>query len=126
MEKILNKLLNYSWLSTIIIVAITVVFIMLMKENTKMVLLLAEDTPLSVSFAKQKLTFKVSEAPPGLKGDTVSNTTKDIVLETGAHIQAPLFINKSRDFVVFIYSYRAVSIISYYLRNNCSANSGTT
>jgi len=36
MEKFLNKLLNYSWLSTIIIVAITVVFIMLMKENTKM------------------------------------------------------------------------------------------
>ena len=36
MEKILNKLLNYSWLSTIIIVVITVVFIMLMKENTKM------------------------------------------------------------------------------------------
>ena len=36
MENILNKLLNYSWLSTIIIVVITVVFIMLMKENTKM------------------------------------------------------------------------------------------
>jgi len=36
MEKFLNKLLNYSWLSTIIIVVITVVFIMLMKENTKM------------------------------------------------------------------------------------------
>ncbi len=36
MEKILNKLLNYSWYSTIVIVAITVAFIMLMKENTKM------------------------------------------------------------------------------------------
>ncbi len=36
MENFLNKLLNYSWLSTIIIVVITVVFIMLMKENTKM------------------------------------------------------------------------------------------
>ena len=36
MEKLLNKLLNYSWISMIVIIAITVAFFLLMKENTRM------------------------------------------------------------------------------------------
>ncbi len=36
MEKLLNKLLNYPWLSTILIIVITVFFVFMMKENTKM------------------------------------------------------------------------------------------
>ena len=36
MEKLLNKLLNYSWISMIVIVAITIGFFLLMKENTRM------------------------------------------------------------------------------------------
>ncbi len=36
MEKLLDKLLNYSWISMIVIVAITIGFFMLMKENTRM------------------------------------------------------------------------------------------
>ena len=36
MEKLLDKLLNYSWISMIVIVAITVGFFLLMKENTRM------------------------------------------------------------------------------------------
>jgi len=37
--------------------------------------------------------LKVIEAPPGLKGDTVSSPTKEVVLENGSRIQVPLFIN---------------------------------
>lgn len=41
-----------------------------------------------------KLNFKVTQAPPGVKGDTVSGGTKPVVIETGATIQAPLFIKE--------------------------------
>ena len=37
----------------------------------------------------------VSSAEPGVKGDTVSGATKTATLETGVHIQVPLFINEN-------------------------------
>lgn len=37
--------------------------------------------------------LKVTETPPGVRGDTVSGATKPATLETGAVIQVPLFIN---------------------------------
>ncbi|KKS44978.1 hypothetical protein A3I25_01610 [Candidatus Nomurabacteria bacterium RIFCSPLOWO2_02_FULL_42_17] len=40
-----------------------------------------------------KVDFKVTEAPPGIKGDTASGGGKPVTLETGAIITAPLFIN---------------------------------
>jgi len=40
-----------------------------------------------------KMDFKVIEAPPGIQGDRAQGGTKAITLETGAVIQAPLFIN---------------------------------
>lgn len=40
-----------------------------------------------------KMDFKVIEAPPGLRGDTVSGAVKTVVIETGAKIQTPLFVN---------------------------------
>jgi len=36
----------------------------------------------------------VTESDPGVKGDTATNVTKKAVLETGAVIQVPLFINE--------------------------------
>ena len=36
MEKLLNKLLNYPWISMIIILVVTVLFFMAMKDNTRM------------------------------------------------------------------------------------------
>jgi len=38
--------------------------------------------------------LKVTEAPPGVRGDSVSNTTKTAVLETGLKLQVPLFIGE--------------------------------
>jgi elongation factor P len=35
----------------------------------------------------------VTETEPGVKGDTVSNVTKQATLETGAVVQVPLFVN---------------------------------
>jgi elongation factor P len=39
-----------------------------------------------------KVQLKVTDAPPGIKGDTAQGGTKTVVLETGAEINAPLFI----------------------------------
>lgn len=39
-----------------------------------------------------KIDFKVIQAPPSLKGNTVQGGTKQVTLETGAKVNAPLFI----------------------------------
>ncbi len=44
------------------------------------------DTPLTV-------ILEVTEAEPGLKGDTASGATKPATLETGLVVQVPLFVN---------------------------------
>lgn len=36
----------------------------------------------------------VTETEPGVKGDTATNVTKKAVVETGAEIQVPMFINE--------------------------------
>jgi elongation factor P len=41
-----------------------------------------------------KVELKVKEAPPAVRGNTAQGGTKQIVLETGATINAPLFINE--------------------------------
>jgi elongation factor P len=40
------------------------------------------------------LVLKVTECEPGVKGDTVSGTTKPAVLETGVSVRVPLFVNE--------------------------------
>ncbi len=41
-----------------------------------------------------KINFKVIEAPPGIKGGRSESGTKTITLETGAKINAPLFVEE--------------------------------
>lgn len=47
-----------------------------------------------------KVNLKVVEAPPGIKGDTVSTGGKLVTLETGLKINAPLFVNEGDVLVV--------------------------
>ncbi|GAA4852159.1 elongation factor P [Algivirga pacifica] len=42
----------------------------------------------------QFVELEVVYTEPGVKGDTATNATKPVKLETGAEIQAPLFINQ--------------------------------
>ena len=58
------------------------------KERTK-----EEATPLRVELPKF-VELKVTESATGLKGDTVSAPMKEITVETGCKIQAPLFIKQ--------------------------------
>ena len=41
-----------------------------------------------------KLELKVTDAPPAIKGNTVQGGTKIVTLETGATVNAPMFINE--------------------------------
>jgi len=47
-----------------------------------------------------KVELKVVDAPPAMKGDTATSGSKQITLETGAIINAPLFVNESDTVVV--------------------------
>lgn len=40
-----------------------------------------------------KMSIKVKEAPPGVQGDRAQGGTKAVILETGAEIQVPLFVD---------------------------------
>lgn len=40
------------------------------------------------------IEFKITEAEPGVKGDTATGVMKTAVLETGAKVQVPLFVKQ--------------------------------
>lgn len=41
-----------------------------------------------------KVALKITECAPGAKGNTVTNATKDAVVETGLRLRVPLFIEE--------------------------------
>jgi elongation factor P len=63
-----------------------------MKESDEVELLYIDGQPADVQLPSA-IDLEVSETEPGLRGDTASGGgTKPAVLETGARIQVPLFI----------------------------------
>lgn len=46
------------------------------------------------------VTLAVEDCDPGIKGDTVTNTTKNAKMETGLEIQVPLFIERGDKLVI--------------------------
>lgn len=47
-----------------------------------------------------KMTLEVKEAPPAIRGNTAQGGTKQVVLETGATVNTPLFINEGDKVVI--------------------------
>ena len=64
-----------------------------MKENTVCKLVSYKGSVFTVE-VPNFMDLEVTETEPGVKGDTATNVTKKAVLETGAVIQVPLFINE--------------------------------
>ncbi len=64
-----------------------------LKDGTDVDVLYFDDRAVSVSLPI-KVELKVVVAPPGVKGNSAGNVTKQIELETGATITAPLFVNE--------------------------------
>lgn len=63
------------------------------KEGETVDILFWEDRALSVDIAP-KVTLKVVDTDPGVKGNTASNVYKPAKLENGITVKVPLFINK--------------------------------
>jgi elongation factor P len=64
-----------------------------MKQNSIVEALVFDDNIMSIS-VPVKVELKVKEAAPAVKGNTSSGATKEVVLETGATVQVPMFINE--------------------------------
>ena len=63
-----------------------------LKPQTSVTGLFLDGAPVSIS-VPIKMDFMVTDAPPGIKGDTATGGTKTVTLETGVRVQTPLFIN---------------------------------
>lgn len=64
-----------------------------MKENQDVMLSFEGTVCLSVE-VPQHVNLRVVQTEPGLRGDTATNVTKPAVLETGATINVPIFVNE--------------------------------
>jgi elongation factor P len=63
-----------------------------LMQNADVEVLTYEEKPITVTIPI-KVELKVTEAPPSIKGDTASGGNKQVTLESGAVVNAPLFIN---------------------------------
>ncbi len=64
-----------------------------LKQNMPVELLMFGEKVLAVK-PPIKVDLEVTEAPPGVKGDSAQGATKQVTLETGAVITVPLFVNQ--------------------------------
>ena len=63
------------------------------KENDKVTVKSYKGVPFSVE-CENFVVLRVTQADPSVKGNTATNATKDAILETGAKIQVPMFVNE--------------------------------
>lgn len=65
-----------------------------LKENTLLEMLTHKATIVEIRLPNF-VTLKVKETGPGVRADTVKAANKTAILETGAEISVPLFVNKN-------------------------------
>jgi elongation factor P len=70
-----------------------------LKDGTDVDTLYFDNKPVAVDLPI-KVKLKVTNAPPGVKGNSAGNVNKQIELETGAIINAPMFINTGDEIIV--------------------------
>lgn len=70
-----------------------------LKEGENATVLFFNEEPLSLSLPP-KVTLKITETPPGVKGNSASNVYKDATLENGMKVRVPLFIEIGDSVVV--------------------------
>jgi len=68
-------------------------------ENSNVDILYFDSEPLNIELPI-KMTFKVISAPPAVKGNSAGSITKKVTIETGAIVDAPIFIKDGDKIVV--------------------------
>lgn len=69
------------------------------KEEIEVTLLNFNGEPINIELPI-KVKLKVIQAPPGIKGNTVSTGGKVVTLETGLQIATPLFVKEGDEIIV--------------------------
>lgn len=64
-----------------------------LKTNSPVEVMTYKEKPATVEIPI-KMELKVTEAPPAVKGDTATGGDKRVVMESGATVTTPLFINE--------------------------------
>jgi elongation factor P len=70
-----------------------------LKENMNLGILLHNNEVIGVDLPNT-VVLRVIETEPGVRGDTAQGGTKSAVVETGATIQVPFFINEGDELVI--------------------------
>ncbi len=64
-----------------------------LKEETEIGIIYFKETPINIKLPI-KMNFKVTEAPPAIKGNTADGGSKQVTLENGITVNTPLFIKE--------------------------------
>lgn len=68
-------------------------------EGTEIIVLYFNGNPINIELPI-KMKLRVIEAPPGIRGNTVSTGGKIVTLETGLKISTPLFVNAGDEIII--------------------------
>jgi len=64
-----------------------------LKENQEFKIRFHEESPIVIELPSS-IVLKVVDSPPGVRGDSATNTLKPAKLETGYEVSVPLFVNE--------------------------------
>jgi elongation factor P len=64
-----------------------------MMDGGDVTVVFVDNNPVSLQLPP-KMEFTVTDSPPGDKGDTATGGSKQVTIETGAKVNAPLFIKE--------------------------------
>ena len=70
-----------------------------LKENMNLAIMLYNGEVIGVELPNS-VVLRVAETEPGVKGDTAQGGTKAAVLETGATVQVPFFVNIDDELII--------------------------
>lgn len=70
-----------------------------LKDDTEVYVTFYEGNPIGIQ-PPIKSILKITETPPGVKGDTATGGTKPATLETGAVVNVPLFLKEGEAIII--------------------------
>jgi elongation factor P len=70
-----------------------------LKEGLEVQIAFFNDNPITIDMPT-KISYKVTQTAPAVRGNTTSNITKDAVIETGKTIKVPAFIVEGEKIIV--------------------------
>ena len=70
-----------------------------LKEGMNVESMTIEGEVIGISLP-EKVSYKVISAPDAVKGNTTSSAQKDVTIETGYTLKAPLFISEGEEIVI--------------------------